>query len=210
MSEDGKAPSPQPPPARGGGEEPGLFPLREEDGGRRQRMLCRIDEIPDGTSKGFPPPPGGFTGLFAVRQGDAVFVYVNSCPHIGTPLDWTPRPLPLRRRQPYRLRHARRRVPHHRRRMPARPLLRRSPGTGRDRDQGRHHIRARGCRPLGQAREGTRSCQTSTQQTDSYFRSSPRSPRRRISPPRAIRTCSSAPRATRMDSGPSSLAASPG
>ena len=34
--------------------------------------------------------PGGFTGLFAVRQGAAVHVYVNACPHIGTPLDWTP------------------------------------------------------------------------------------------------------------------------
>ena len=63
--------------------------------GNGQRMLCRVDEIPDGTSKGFPPPPGGSSarwqaGLFAVRQGEAVFVYVNSCPHIGTPLDWVP------------------------------------------------------------------------------------------------------------------------
>jgi len=71
------------------GEGPGLpLPPRERAGGRGQRLLCRIDEIPDGTSKGFPPPPGGFTGLFAVRQGDAVSVYVNSCPHIGTPLDF--------------------------------------------------------------------------------------------------------------------------
>ena len=54
----------------------------------RQRALCRIDELADGAAKGFPPPPGGFTGLFAVRQGDSVRVYVNSCPHIGTPLDW--------------------------------------------------------------------------------------------------------------------------
>jgi nitrite reductase/ring-hydroxylating ferredoxin subunit len=55
----------------------------------RQRALCRLEDILDGTSKGFPPPPGGFTGLFAVRQGEEVHVYVNSCPHIGTPLDWT-------------------------------------------------------------------------------------------------------------------------
>jgi len=54
------------------------------------RALCRLEDIPDGGAKGFPPAPGGFTGLMAVRQGDAVFVYVNSCPHIGTPLDWTP------------------------------------------------------------------------------------------------------------------------
>jgi nitrite reductase/ring-hydroxylating ferredoxin subunit len=54
------------------------------------RALCRLEDIPDGGAKGFPPAPGGFTGLMAVRQGDAVFVYVNSCPHIGTPLDWMP------------------------------------------------------------------------------------------------------------------------
>ncbi len=54
------------------------------------RALCRIDDIPDGQGKGFAAAPGGFTGLVAVRQGDRVHVYVNSCPHIGTPLDWTP------------------------------------------------------------------------------------------------------------------------
>ncbi len=54
------------------------------------RALCRVEDIPDGGAKGFPPAPGGFTGLLAIRQGSAVFVYVNSCPHIGTPLDWTP------------------------------------------------------------------------------------------------------------------------
>jgi nitrite reductase/ring-hydroxylating ferredoxin subunit len=54
------------------------------------RALCHLDDIPDGGAKGFGPPEGGFTGLFAVRQGDAVVVYVNSCPHIGVPLDWAP------------------------------------------------------------------------------------------------------------------------
>jgi nitrite reductase/ring-hydroxylating ferredoxin subunit len=54
------------------------------------RALCRLDEIPDGGSRGFGPAPGGFTGLFAVRQGGRVFVYVNSCPHIGLPLNWNP------------------------------------------------------------------------------------------------------------------------
>jgi nitrite reductase/ring-hydroxylating ferredoxin subunit len=54
------------------------------------RALCQVQDIPDGGAKGFPPAPGGFTGLMAVRQGNAVYVYVNSCPHIGTPLDWTP------------------------------------------------------------------------------------------------------------------------
>ena len=71
-------------------EQQAPLPLPEAAGGTGQRTLCRLDEIPDGTSKGFGPAPGGFTGLFAIRQGDTVHVYVNSCPHIGTPLDWTP------------------------------------------------------------------------------------------------------------------------
>jgi nitrite reductase/ring-hydroxylating ferredoxin subunit len=54
------------------------------------RALCPLADIPDGASRGFGPPPGGFTGLFAVRQGDAAYVYVNACPHLGVPLDWTP------------------------------------------------------------------------------------------------------------------------
>ena len=54
------------------------------------RRLCDVADIPDGGSMGFGPPLGGFTGLFAVRQGDQVRVYVNSCPHLGVPLDWAP------------------------------------------------------------------------------------------------------------------------
>jgi nitrite reductase/ring-hydroxylating ferredoxin subunit len=54
------------------------------------RALCELTDIPDGDARGFSAVPGGFTGLLAVRQGAQVFVYVNSCPHIGTPLDWTP------------------------------------------------------------------------------------------------------------------------
>jgi nitrite reductase/ring-hydroxylating ferredoxin subunit len=54
------------------------------------RALCRVEDIPPGGSRGFAPAPGGFTGLFAVRHAGQVFVYVNSCPHIGTPLDWVP------------------------------------------------------------------------------------------------------------------------
>ena len=54
------------------------------------RPLCRLDELADGTSRGFPGPPGGFGGLFAVRRDGEVFVYRNSCPHLGMPLDWVP------------------------------------------------------------------------------------------------------------------------
>jgi nitrite reductase/ring-hydroxylating ferredoxin subunit len=54
------------------------------------RRLCRVDEIADGSAKGFAAAPGGFCGLFAVRRGERVYVYVNACPHVGAPLDWAP------------------------------------------------------------------------------------------------------------------------
>ncbi len=55
-----------------------------------ERRLCRLADIPDGASRGFGPARGGFTGLFAIRRGDAVFVYVNACPHVGAALDRAP------------------------------------------------------------------------------------------------------------------------
>jgi nitrite reductase/ring-hydroxylating ferredoxin subunit len=54
------------------------------------RLLCRVEDIPPDGARGFAAAPGGFVGLFAVRRGEQVHVYVNSCPHIGTPLDWAP------------------------------------------------------------------------------------------------------------------------
>jgi nitrite reductase/ring-hydroxylating ferredoxin subunit len=54
------------------------------------RPLFRLTDLADGDAKGFEGRPGSFTGLVAVRQGDGVRVYRNACPHIGTPLDWTP------------------------------------------------------------------------------------------------------------------------
>jgi nitrite reductase/ring-hydroxylating ferredoxin subunit len=56
----------------------------------RRRTLCRVADIPDGGARGFEPAPGGLTGLFAIRRGDAVHVYVNACPHLGISLDWAP------------------------------------------------------------------------------------------------------------------------
>jgi len=54
------------------------------------RLLCRLDELPDGGTRGFAPAPGSFTGLFALRRGERVQVWVNACPHLGTTLDWVP------------------------------------------------------------------------------------------------------------------------
>lgn len=53
--------------------------------------LCRIDEIPEGAARGFTiGGDGARLRIFAVRRGDAVHVYVNRCPHVGTPLNWAP------------------------------------------------------------------------------------------------------------------------
>ena len=53
--------------------------------------LCRLDEIADNDSNRFVAEIGGVRrGYLAVRQGTQVFVYGNSCPHIGSPLDFLP------------------------------------------------------------------------------------------------------------------------
>lgn len=55
------------------------------------RVLCRLDEIPDGGSKGFDLGPGHDPReIFVVREGRRLHAYVNSCPHLGTPLEFTP------------------------------------------------------------------------------------------------------------------------
>ncbi len=54
------------------------------------RSLGLVADIEDGGCKSFRPAPGCFTGLFAVRRGEGVVVYVNACPHLGVPLDWAP------------------------------------------------------------------------------------------------------------------------
>ncbi|HYC03913.1 MAG TPA: Rieske (2Fe-2S) protein [Azospirillaceae bacterium] len=53
-------------------------------------FLCRLEEIPDGQAKGFVRGEGaGRLKLLVARRGDRVYGYVNSCPHVGVPLDWS-------------------------------------------------------------------------------------------------------------------------
>jgi len=54
-------------------------------------VLCRLDDIRDGDSNGFiAEMPDGRRGFLVVRRGEQAFVYLNSCPHIGSPLDFEP------------------------------------------------------------------------------------------------------------------------
>lgn len=50
--------------------------------------LCDLGDIPDGESAGFTAMVDGQDRLvLAVRKGAAIYAYLNSCPHIGTPLN---------------------------------------------------------------------------------------------------------------------------
>lgn len=53
------------------------------------RVLCRLEEIEDGQARGFTLGSGrGRVEIFVVREGRRVYGYRNSCPHVGTPLDF--------------------------------------------------------------------------------------------------------------------------
>ena len=54
------------------------------------RTLCRPSDIPDNGTLAFPALTRQHAGLFAIRRGKSVLIYVNACPHLGVPLDWAP------------------------------------------------------------------------------------------------------------------------
>lgn len=58
----------------------------------RSLFLCRFDEIPDGTARGFIVDDGSERGLdlFVHRQGTEIRAFRNECPHQGTPLETFP------------------------------------------------------------------------------------------------------------------------
>ncbi len=51
--------------------------------------LCRLDEIADPGARGFTRTEEP-REIFVVRQGDSIHAFINSCPHIGTPLEFRP------------------------------------------------------------------------------------------------------------------------
>jgi len=53
--------------------------------------LCGLNDVEDGNSGGFfAETDGQMKSYIVVRKGTSAFVYLNSCPHIGTPLDFAP------------------------------------------------------------------------------------------------------------------------
>ncbi len=54
-------------------------------------VLFSTDEIIDRQCRTFRIADGAFTQeIFVVFKGDKFYVYQNSCPHTGAPLDWMP------------------------------------------------------------------------------------------------------------------------
>jgi len=55
----------------------------------RPIFLCRLDELPNGDSRGFDPQGTGQDTVLVVRQHDQVYAYRDACPHHGTsPMAW--------------------------------------------------------------------------------------------------------------------------
>jgi nitrite reductase/ring-hydroxylating ferredoxin subunit len=55
------------------------------------RPICRLDDLAEGETKGFSvETPDGRQEIFLLRRNGRVIGYVNSCPHLGSPLDWVP------------------------------------------------------------------------------------------------------------------------
>ena len=53
--------------------------------------ICNLDDIKDNNSFGLSAKINGtLKKLIVVRSGKHTFVYLNSCPHIGAPLDLRP------------------------------------------------------------------------------------------------------------------------
>ncbi|MBR9911711.1 MAG: Rieske (2Fe-2S) protein [Gammaproteobacteria bacterium] len=57
---------------------------------RQTVPLCHLDDLADGSAKGFDPQHQGSDTVFIVRSGDKVFAYEDKCPHYRgqTSLPW--------------------------------------------------------------------------------------------------------------------------
>jgi len=51
-------------------------------------VLCSLDELEDGSSRGFRLQSPDRDAIFLVRRGDKIRAYQNWCPHQGATLPW--------------------------------------------------------------------------------------------------------------------------
>ena len=51
--------------------------------------LCRLEELPEGESRGFDPLGDGHDTMLVVRRGNRLHAWRDACPHInGAPMAW--------------------------------------------------------------------------------------------------------------------------
>ena len=51
--------------------------------------LCRLEQLPDGASRGFDPFGAGYDTLFIVRRGAQLHAWRDACPHLhGVGMAW--------------------------------------------------------------------------------------------------------------------------
>jgi nitrite reductase/ring-hydroxylating ferredoxin subunit len=51
--------------------------------------LCALDDVPEGTSRGFDPWSDGYDTMLVVRHGGRLYAWRDACPHFGdTPMAW--------------------------------------------------------------------------------------------------------------------------
>lgn len=56
-----------------------------------EHPLCRLDDLPEGQSKGFAlHPDAHYADLLVVRTRTGIYAYRNRCPHTGAPMEWEP------------------------------------------------------------------------------------------------------------------------
>jgi nitrite reductase/ring-hydroxylating ferredoxin subunit len=56
-----------------------------------KQLLCRLEEIPEGSSRGFSAQADApYADILVVRLGEGVYAYRNRCPHTGAPMEWQP------------------------------------------------------------------------------------------------------------------------
>ncbi|WP_111638242.1 Rieske (2Fe-2S) protein [Marinomonas shanghaiensis] len=57
--------------------------------GEESKVLCHIDDIDEGTTKGFLENNAGQDLLFIVKVKGQLFAWRNACPHVsGAPMAW--------------------------------------------------------------------------------------------------------------------------
>ena len=55
------------------------------------RPLCPVEDLPEGTARGFRFGAGGdLLSVLVLRRAGVLHAYENACPHMGTPLNFLP------------------------------------------------------------------------------------------------------------------------